>query len=373
MKPQATPARRAALECLIDARKRGIYETVYIHDFKFDDEREHAYAVKLVRGVASYKLCLDYLIDFYARKISPSVRDALRISTYELLYLEKEPAVVIDQGVELVKSVAKAASGLANAVLHKIANEELPTESWKRLGYPKWLYERLANVLDFDSFAKLSDMEPETSYVPTFGNTLAEGESVIDAAAAGKVIICDKASQEVAQIVAENSGEKFLEIGAGRGTKTALIHQYKNHFDRYDVLDNSNFRLDSLRDKAKLLDFHVDYIYCEDATSFNNGFKYDTIFIDTPCSGLGTLRRHPEIKSRLTREDIAHFAAIDLKILKNAANLLADGGSIYYATCTVAPEENEGILKVFGKPYEVLREATLTEDSDAHFLAKITL
>lgn len=358
---KATPARRAALECLIDSRKRDVYETVYIHDFKFEDEREHAYAVKLVRGVASYKLCLDELIDAHATKISSSVRDALRISTYELLYLQKEPAVVIDQGVELVKTVAKAASGLANAVLHKVAQDSLPSEAWKRLGYPKWLHSYLSTFLDFEEFAELSDKEPLLQFA-------GESEDPIKDAKLGHIIVADKASQEVATLI--NPGKSMLEIGAGRGTKTALIHQ--NHsFERYDVLDNSPHRLEALREKAKLLDFHVDYIYCEDATKFNNGFKYDTIFIDSPCSGLGTLRRHPEIKSRLTREDIAHFAAIDLKLLKNAWGMLAEGGCLYYATCTVAPEENEGILKVFGKQYEVLREAILREDADAHFLAKV--
>lgn len=364
-----TPARRAALNCLIDSRKRGIYETVHIHDFDFDDAREKAYAVKLVRGVASYKLCLDAAIDTFASKISPSVRDALRISSYELLYLKKEPATVIDQGVEMVKSVAKAASGLANAVLRKIANCELPEETWARLGYPEWLHNYLSSFLDFDEFARLSDLEPETQFVSHDGEAV---DDVIEAAKTGKAIIADAASQEVVSLI--EPGKTMLEIGAGRGTKTALIHEHHS-FERYDVLDNSDFRLEALRERAKLLDFHVDYIYCEDATKFDNGFKYDTIFIDTPCSGLGTLRRHPEIKSRLAREDIAAFAAVDLKILKTAANLLAEDGSIYYATCTVAPDENERLLKVFCSNsdfhYDTLRPAVLTQDADAHFLAKI--
>ena len=382
-----SPARKVALKTLISARENDAFPTEIVHTICERNNlsaEDKGFCVKLVRGVAGHTICLDYVLDqFINSKVSPSVRDALRISTFELLYLKKDAHAAVSQGVELVRSVAKNAAGLANAVLRKVSDIELPQDEALRAGFPEWLGDYVKENCD-SNFIALCEEEPKLQFVNNTLNPPMAAMSVpIEEAQAGRVIIADAAAQaiseEVANFCKKCQAKRLLEVGAGRGTKTALIESHLGNLgyslSSHDVLDSSKRRLEALKAKAKVCNFNVGNVFCEDATCAKLNKRYDIVFIDSPCTGLGTLRRHPEIKNRVTYEDVRKSAELSLQILLNCCQFVENEGHIFYSTCTITHEENEDVINNFlqsdaGKNFtleKAVREAKLTSDSDAHF------
>ena len=158
-----SPARKLALDVLMEADRRGMYARDVLSSrasAKAIDQRDSAFAARLALGVAATQGILDELLDQFLdkpKKVAPRVRMALRISAFEMLYLHTPGRVAVSQGVELVRCGAKSAAGLANAVLHKVADnvEDFATasdvdESERRLvrlsrlmGLPRWLCARI--------------------------------------------------------------------------------------------------------------------------------------------------------------------------------------------------------------------------------------
>lgn len=391
-------ARKCALRTQITARDRNVYPTHVVYeicDHANLTEADRNFCVLLVRGVASYQITLDWAIDNALDKkpkMSAKVRDALRISTYELLFMKKDAHVVVSQGVELVKSIAKNAAGLGNAILHKVAEMELPDDFALQNGFPAWLFDYLCELYGEEgakNFVHLSNDEPKLQFVANFLKPSKEPivgvSAAIKAAKQGNVIIADKSAQAIAEEVAlamkQFGLQSLLEVGAGRGTKTALIESFLasigHKISVHDVLDNTESRLQKLQEKCDISDARVTNVICEDATTVSLNKKYDFVFIDAPCTGLGTLRRHPEIKSRITEQEILDSAKLQLAILKNTSKFVSSDGLIFYSTCSVAKEENEGVIEKFlssdaGKSFvldHTVRQANLTNVTDAHYCA----
>lgn len=163
-----SPARKLALDVLMEADRRGMYARDVLSSrasAKAIDQRDSAFAARLALGVAATQGILDELLDQFLdkpKKVAPRVRMALRISAFEMLYLHTPGRVAVSQGVELVRCGAKSAAGLANAVLHKVADnvEDFATasdvdESERRLvrlsrlmGLPRWLCARIMASFD---------------------------------------------------------------------------------------------------------------------------------------------------------------------------------------------------------------------------------
>ena len=197
----------------------------------------------------------------------------------------------------------------------------------------------------------------------------------------------DVAAQRVAMLaLPEEKPAAFLEIGAGRGTKTILLQsnaqrKYGSQMKHY-TLDNHEFKARVLRERAEKYGIEVADALTLDATEMTaEDFPetFDAVFIDAPCSGLGTLRRHPEIRWRLKPEDITSMASINLDLLIEATKMVKPGGVITYATCTVFPEENEQVVErflktKFGEQFEIEEQVqtTLTTNGpDAHYAARL--
>ena len=450
---KASPARIAALNTIRRWREReGFVQNIMTRTV--DDAplspQDRAFATRLVCGVVSCVGTLNEVLNSCLNSpndVKPDVRDALLISTYELLFLHKDAHAAVDQGVELVRSVTPRAAGLANAVLRKVAHarEDFPfgdaltdTAAHARSqGFPLWLAEKLTDALggsDARAFMEASN-EPAPLFIAVnaakasdggilsllqdAGAQAREGElegrcvpgcyrlenrhgllqpAVAGALHDGRMLVADAASQAVAQRVAEAACEvrmartaegkpfSFLEVGAGRGTKTILLQSDAvriggEQFTHYATIDNHAFKTDIGTDRAEAYDIRVDEAITGDANDLSDatGDKtFDCIFIDSPCTGLGTLRRHPEIRWRVAPRNIEEAAALDERLLASAAASLNPGGILAYATCTVTPEENQGAVGRFlespaGEGFSI-EETFKTElkpgnaSPDAHFL-----
>lgn len=336
------------------------------------DDRDARFAEKLVNGVRAYKICLDDAIKKSCRpgtKFTKNVKLALEISAYELLYLGKEPYIAVNEGVELVKHVKRAASGLANVVLKNLA-------SFKTSDFPKHLqygfsdeiYEIILDELGESkalAFMQMSDIAPESVKV---GNIYANVSSVNIAESVSRCL--------------ENA-TSFFEVGAGRGTKTCLIQHFlsteaKDNL-RYEILELSEEKIKELKARAEKNHLKIDKYNCGDATSYSMSDEFDVVFVDAPCSGLGTIRKHREVRWRLTPSDIKNLHNLNIAILNNMSNCVKDGGLLIYSTCTITYAENMGVIEEFLKSEagsafcleSLLREPILTDSCDAHFCVSL--
>ena len=407
----ASPARQAALRVTSIVRERDAFAQELIHKY-IDSSRmsreDRAFATRLTLGVVSSYGTLDDVINRCLDRVSDindDVRDALRISTYEIIFLKKEPHAAVSQGVELVKTIAPKASGLANAVLRRIADKahkfpfgdpRTDIEAFARLhAFPEWLAKRA--LLDLGpeatrdylagsnepaplfvaiNAAKADESEVVETIVAAHGDPVAvsvngedipgcyclsEGRVLFDGRVrhmiqTGQLLVSDASSQQIARLVlTEEKPASLLEVGAGRGTKTVLIQsdaqrRYGSQIDEYVTVDNLEFKTNITAERAEEYGIHVSESITGDATVLDDVVgerAFDVVFIDAPCSGLGTLRRHPEIRWRLNPEKIDEFAKTGLALLKSASSHVAPGGSIVFSTCTITRAENIDVVKAF--------------------------
>ena len=411
---RATPARRLALQITAQVRKRNAFAHKLIESkVRHADipQNERDFATLLILGVVATYGELDYLIDRALPKgtIKADVRDALRISTYELFFLNKEVPVVVDQGVELVRSLVPGAAGFANKVLHETAKlipefpfgdpSSDPQALAHQQAFPLWLTERLITDLGYDK-AKLF-MEASNQQAPIFivdlqqGTTLkivsAQLKDYIPRIEAGEMIVADASTQSVTDYATPSSDGPYLEVGSGRGTKTILLlknaqrmHQFKPQLYAVDI---HAFKHDILKQRARAYGLDNVTTILGDATRLDTlatasilPESFDGALIDAPCSGTGTMRRHPEIRWRLTPKTVTTLAQQGLAMLSSASSHIKKGGFIVYSTCSALHEENECVLENFlasenGKGFSVIEPpfcSSLSPGSpDVHFATKL--
>lgn len=406
----ASPARMAALAVTQEVRKRNAYAQSLVETM-IDNSRlsaqDRSFATLLVLGVVSTWGTLDDIINRALespRDIKPDVRDALRISTYEIYMLKKAPHAALDQGVELVRAVAPSAAGLGNAVLHRVLamQPEFPFGDPKNdldalaryYAFPTWLAKELIEDLGPQNASSLmaAAAEPAPIYLSVNRLKAADGE-IIDAFAEldcalepaesggivplgcyqvgkpraladgrirnlfteGKIIASDASSQAIVYCALESGfPDSMLEIGAGRGTKTIMLQSAAQRLYGRQIdlccMDSRDFKGDILKKRADSYGAHISEIITGNAARLERHIgvrKFSRIFIDAPCSGFGTLRRHQEIRWRAAPEGITDLAEKGLAILRSAAGHVEEGGDIVYSTCTVTRAENLDVAKRF--------------------------
>ena len=386
---------------------------------------DRALCHELVLGVLRRQLTLDKLIAHYAKRsiesLDSAVRIALRLGLYQLRYLTRIPAsAAVNESVSLVR-VARLSSATAfvNAVLRRAIREPdfepaaEVSDAIERIAietsHPVWLIDRWAKafgVEEAESFASANNDVPRTAFriVSTQANeeevlqSLQEGGAVLEASPiaerawrvsgavpvlrelsdAGRIYLQDEASQLVAQLVEARSGERVLDVCAAPGGKTTLIADLAG--DRATVIagDRSAGRLATVVETAKrqkLLSIKPMVWDAEKSLPFRAGV-FDKVLVDAPCSGTGTLRHNPEIRWRLTPDEIPELATRQKRILMNAAEMVKPGGRLVYSTCSVEREENEEVIEELDSRFQLarsLRTWPQKDDCDGFFVAVFEL
>jgi 16S rRNA (cytosine967-C5)-methyltransferase len=309
------------------------------------------------------------------RKLDPEVRAAMRLGLVEAVRLDFPPALATDGAVRLVRRLGRSsASSMINAVLRKATadwREVLARSSIDvRLSHPEWLYRRWAEAFGADAAeaAMASAQEPAVTWA-WFLDDVARGQlrdrgvaleshpwcpgawkapedarSLIEAVGSGAAYAQDPSSQLVAHVAKSlvRPRSRFLDLCAAPGGKTALMLR----IEEWARSAAADLRLNRARIMRPLIERAGDCVtVAADALKppFADG-GWDLVLLDAPCTGTGTFRRHPELKWRLDPESVLELVVRQRDLLAEAVTLVAPGGALLYTTCSVEPEENEGVV-----------------------------
>jgi 16S rRNA (cytosine967-C5)-methyltransferase len=362
-----------------------------------------ALATELIFGVLRWRRLLDFLLDRRLKKpaaqLDLPVALALRIGLYQLRFLQRVPAsAAVNESVELVKRARKtSAASLVNAVLRRLsakpsnqpdvaAMESLgqllpPTMPIAdRLGilhsHPTWLVERwlgnfgelkTAELLEANNrAAHLSCALHDTiqrddvfAALERAGLRIAPGQLLnsafsvsggsparTDSFRRGFISIQDEASQAIPLLLGVQPGDVVLDLCAAPGGKTPPLVRGAGRNGLVIAADRHAHRLRAMRNQFARLGLEgVQIVELDAARELPFGRQFDRILVDAPCSGTGTLARHPEIRWRLRAEQLPEFHRLQVEILASAIKQLAPDGRLVYSTCSLEPEENEEVVE----------------------------
>ncbi len=343
-------------------------------------------------GVLRWQLFLDKIVEHFSKRRVESldlpVRIALRLGLYQLRFLTRIPAAAaVNESVSLVRGAkVSSAAAFVNAVLRRAIREadyipasEDPLECLSiQTSHPLWLIERWAKsfgVAEAEAFARANNEIPPTAFRIVRENkdeilskltaagasitpsSVASGAFRISGASAtlrelstaGLIYLQDEASQLVAELLDVHPGDRVLDLCAAPGGKTTLSADHANDDALIVAADRYASRLATITATAALHQLHSIKPILLDALHplpFSPA-SFDRILVDAPCSGTGTLRRNPEIRWRLSNDDILNFSAAQKQFLHNASIVLKPGGRLVYSTCSVEPDENERVIESF--------------------------
>lgn len=391
-------ARRAALDALERCRRSGAWSGASIDGAikKYElDGRDAALAARLCLGVLQNAACLDfYISNFSSRKlgdIEPKTLDILRLGAYQLSFMDKIPAsAAVNESVKLCNLCGmKRASGFVNALLRRMAEKrgELPEPPGKgsaeylsvKYSYPEWLVERLIGICGYgsaeDFFKVCNTPAPLTVQVNSLkisagdyarmlshagiefaADSAIEGCLYINGGnvanlpgyAEGLFYVQDKAARLAAAIADPKPGMKLLDCCAAPGGKSfaaAMLMQNRGEILSRDIHEK---KLGLIRSGAERLGIDIISTAAGDARVSSAELKnaFDVVICDVPCSGMGVIRKKPEIREKSPAE-LEGLPEIQRAIISNAADFVKPGGTLLYSTCTIFPEENEEIVRAF--------------------------
>ena len=386
-----SPARAAAFDILLRVERESSYASDLLHSPAHErlSTPDHALATELVMGVLRWRSRLDADIAAASSqplsKLDAEILIALRLALYQFLWLDRVPQrAALHESVELVKRARKrSAAPFVNAVLRKLSaaprNRDIlakdkaasPEILASALAHPLWMVERWTREYGLSTahhICQHNQSIPSTAIrlrTPTAEQQLnQEGITLLPGCLlayarrvqagdvtrtktfrASQIVIQDEASQLIGALVGH--GSQILDCCAAPGGKTLAIADL-NPAAAITALELHSHRARLLQ---KLMHAHRSHsptqiqIVNADAQHLPISLRFDRVLADVPCSGTGTLARNPEIKWRLTPDDLAQLHQRQVAILRSALAQVAPGGRLIYSTCSLEKEENENVVE----------------------------
>lgn len=374
---------------LISKVDKGAYSNIVLNDaFRefFLSPKEKAFMTEIFYGVIRNKKFLDYIIERYTKDIRKEwIRNLLRISIYQITFMNSDDKGVVWEATELAKKYSIAISKFINGTLRNYLRnkdselKKLDDEKNYEVLYsiPKWFYDTLekqygndnlkqaitslkkipylsvrVNKLKyteekFEEFLKEKDIQiikkVDTVYYVNSGLIINSEEFKT-----GKIIAQDASSYLAAKNLGAMPNELVLDICAAPGGKTAILAEEMKNSGEVIAIDIHQHKIKLIDTNMKKLGIDIVKAIVMDARNVNKqGRKFDKILVDVPCSGYGVIRKKPEILYSKNKENIEELAKLQLEILNSAADILKDGGELIYSTCTITDEENTNNIKKF--------------------------
>jgi 16S rRNA (cytosine967-C5)-methyltransferase len=399
------PARRAAYLALhaVMAGRADLPDALARAREQLHDDRDRALVAEVVSGTLRWLGALDAIITAFAERplarLDVEVLDVLRLSAYQLLHLNRIPAsAVVNDAVDLVRLRKKrSAAGLVNALLRRIDRERtrLPLPARPAgadaapeavldylsttLSHPRWLAARWVTRFGFEAAEAWARFDNSPANLTLRANTLKTSAAALrrelaahgvtaeptrfapdglivvkgnplrtGLADSGLFVVQDEASQLVAVAAGARPGERVFDACAAPGGKTLAMAGDMEGRGLLVASDLRPRRLGLLRDMLRQAGTaSVRLVRLDASADLPFGATFDCVLLDAPCSGLGTIRRDPEIRWRRTLEDLPRLAAAQDAMLDRACAAVRMGGRLVYATCSSEPEENEDRVAAF--------------------------
>jgi 16S rRNA (cytosine967-C5)-methyltransferase len=362
----------------------------------FNDE-DKALITEVVNGVLRWRYRLDwYLNQLYVGEyedLIPDVKNNLRSSIYQLIYLDRIPAyAVLNEAVEIAKTkYNQKTANLVNAILRNFLRQqkkleflELKLDYQQRLcvtySHPEWLIRRWVDQWGLDDTMamceynnarprltvrvnklKMQDIDrfitemqnsgiafeqhpffPEFFWIDNFGEF-----RKLHYLSGGFVCVQDISTSLPVRLLAPHPDETVLDMCAAPGGKSSLIAEQMQNKGLLIALEKHFPRARSLKDNLSRLGVNIAEVVNADALKPPFQVKFDRILVDAPCSGLGVINKRVDLKWKRTLEEIEQMHQLQIDLLETAAALLKDGGVLVYSTCTIEPRENEDSVAEF--------------------------
>ncbi len=382
--------RYTALKILCDVLENGKYSNLELIDgIEKLNDKDKALATNIIYGVLQNKMRIDAIIETYSKiplkKISADVMNILRMGIYQAVFMDKIPPYAItNESIKLVKKCRKSsAGGFVNAVLRGVLrNDKEVKYPADRLDYlsiyyscPLWIckmwdkmypgkiedilismnekppFSVRVNTLKMSVEEFISQRGGERSKLQKDVVLLSSGINVRNDELFGQGCYYpqDEASCMVAEFLAPKKGQRVMDLCAAPGGKTTHIAQLMENEGEIFAFDIYEHKLDIIKETAARLGIDIIHTMTGDATLMKEEFigTADCVLVDAPCSGLGILRRKPEIRYMKKPEDLAELARLQSCILQTAAKYVKKGGTLCYSTCTISDVENEAVTKEF--------------------------
>ncbi|WP_130806839.1 16S rRNA (cytosine(967)-C(5))-methyltransferase RsmB [Senegalia massiliensis] len=395
-------ARKIAIEILELIENEKAYSNIEINKKVklLEDIREQNFVRELVYGVLENKLYIDNIISQFSNtkinKIDNIILQILRTGVYQIYFMKNIPdSAVCNEAVKITKNKnKKRLSGFVNGILRNISRnknkEFLPDKSTKLVDYlsikyshPKWMVKHFIDDYNEDFTEKLLSFNNEKPPLIIRVNRLKiDRESLmnkfmdyniktertkyskdglvvhkpknitgLEEFKKGFFTIQDESSQLVAQIMNPKEGSNVIDVCSAPGGKSTHIAELMNNKGSILSRDIFKHKLNLIKQNSKRLG--IDIINTEnfDALKFDKRIQgsMDYCLVDAPCSGLGLLRRKPDIRWNKSKEDIDDLSNIQLNILKVASKYLKKDGILIYSTCTISKKENTHVINKFLK------------------------
>lgn len=410
-------SRKVARQIVQRVLEEGAYSNLVLSkelNSKEVDEKDKGLITEIVYGTLRRKRTLDVLIGNFVKDINlldPRILNILRVAIYQMYFLDKVPEyAACNEAVEEAKEVSEEAAKLVNGILRNYIRDEkeiiVPGNRIDELAYKfsfqPWMIRLFIKQYGEEKTMKLMAGLNETPKVSVrvnefkaeydevferlenMGYNVEEGYACPEAIAIkggksiednelfkeGLITVQDESAMIVAPLLDLKEGEKVLDLCAAPGGKTTHIGELLNNTGEVIAFDLHENKLSLIEENVERLGLSNIKCKAMDATKLNAEYiSYaDKVLIDVPCSGLGIIRKKPEIKWNKTRQDLRDLVNVQRDIMENAWQYLKPNGTLLYSTCTLNKEENEDNIKWFLSKYNDAKIEKIYIGNNSNFL-----
>lgn len=406
-------ARQTALSVLYSIEFEGAYSNLaLLEELKKSElnKQDKAFVTGLVYGVVSMKRALDAVILKYSsvkpKKLSKYVLLILRMGIYQIMFMDKVPeSAAVNESVKLASRYASKSKGFVNGVLRSVIRGGFEFQNvCDRLSYPDWMYEKWkeeiedaealmaalnesppmsirANTLKTtnEELIKKLELEGIEAREDRFGAILVSSLNVSSSKlfSDGFFTVQDSAAYLAAKTLSPKAGERVLDLCAAPGGKTTHIAELMENKGEVIATDIHPHKIKLIEDAARRLSITIISAMVKNAEVYDESFyeSFDRVLADVPCSGLGIIRRKPDIK--WNEEPGEDLYKIQKNILDCASKYVKAGGTVVYSTCTLNKFENEDRINEFlatNSNFKLMEMKTLyphIDETDGFFIAKL--
>ncbi|MDF2613599.1 MAG: rsmB [Clostridia bacterium] len=390
-------AREQIVDLLTTIEKDQSYAQLLLKEALKDiDIKDKSFITEVVYGTLKYRLKLDYIINQFSKtpvqKMKPLIRNVMRMSVYQMFHLDKVPtSAVINEAVIIVKKRKFGnLSGFVNGVLRQIDRNRdhihYPDKAKHLVTYlsieysmPEWIISDWLLNYGADTTEKICAALNERARVCIRVNTLCAAIDEVKSTLQDEGIVCepgmlleeamyirnvdnlqkltsfkegkwtvqDESAMLVAHLMNPVPGDKVLDMCSAPGGKSIHIAELMLNKGQIISADVHEHKLELIRKNAARMGVEIITPMLQDGTAFNSDFAhaFDKILLDAPCSGLGIMKRKPDIRYNKNMDDIKEIVHLQKKLAQHAVSYLKEDGTLVYSTCTLSKKENEEMAR----------------------------